>query len=118
MNIRPTVADARFAKPLDTDLIDNLLENHEFLVTIEEGSIGGFASHVANYINNIRTRKTTTIIKNIFFQDKFIDHMEPDDQYKEVQMDIDSIVRKIISLFDNKVINIKNFNKKKVDNIV
>ena len=117
-NIKPTVADARFAKPLDTDLIDHLLETHEFLVTIEEGSIGGFASHVLNYINNIRKKRTTTIIKNIFFQDKFIDHMDPDDQYKEAQMDINSIIEKITSLFDNKVIDIKNYNAKKVDNIV
>ena len=60
-NIKPTVADARFAKPLDTDLIDHLLETHEFLVTIEEGSIGGFASHVINYINNIKKKRTKTI---------------------------------------------------------
>ena len=118
LNIKPTVADARFAKPLDTNLIDYLLETHEFLVTIEEGSIGGFASHVLNYINNIRKKRTTTIIKNIFFQDQFIDHMDPDDQYKEVQMDIYSIIDKITSLFDNKVIDIKNFNAKKVDKIV
>ena len=117
-NIKPTIADARFAKPLDTDLIDHLLETHEFLVTIEEGSIGGFASHVQNYINNIRKKRTKTIIKNIFFQDKFIDHMNPDEQYKEVQMDINSIIDKITSLFDNKVIDIKDFNAKKIDNIV
>ena len=117
-NIKPTIADARFAKPLDTDLIDHLLETHEFLVTIEEGSIGGFASHVLNYVNNIRKKRTTTIIKNIFFQDKFIDHMDPNDQYKEAQMDINSIIEKITSLFDNKVIDIKNYNAKKVDNIV
>ncbi len=117
-NIKPTIADARFAKPLDTDLIDHLLETHEFLVTIEEGSIGGFASHVLNYVNNIRKKRTTTIIKNIFFQDKFIDHMDPNDQYKEAQMDINSIIEKITSLFDNKVIDIKNYNAKKVDKIV
>ena len=59
-----------------------------------------------------------TIIKNIFFKDKFIDHMNQDEQYKEVQMDINSIIDKITSLFDNKVIDIKNYNAKKVDNIV
>ena len=98
--------------------IRDSLETHEFLVTIEEGSIGGFASHVLNYINNIRKKMTKTIIKNIFFKDKFIDHMNPDEQYKEVQMDINSIIDKITSLFDNKVIDIKNYNAKKVDNIV
>ena len=44
--------------------------------------------------------------------------MDPDDQYKEAQMDINSIIEKITSLFDNKVIDIKNYNAKKVDNIV
>ena len=112
-NINPTIADARFAKPLDTKLIDNLIENHKFLITIEEGSIGGFASHVLNYIHNIRIKKTSITVKNIFFPDKFIDHMTPDEQYREVFMDVDSIIQKIKSFYDDKVIDIKNFNFKK-----
>ena len=64
-NINPTIVDARFAKPLDTKLIDNLIDNHEFLLTVEEGSIGGFASHVLNYIYNLRRKKLSTV-KNIF----------------------------------------------------
>ena len=44
-----------------------LVENHKFLITIEEGSIGGFASHVLNYIYNVRAKRTTTVVKNIFF---------------------------------------------------
>ena len=112
-NINPTVADARFVKPLDTNLIDNLLENHKFLITIEEGSIGGFASHVLNYVNNVKRKRSSTIIKNLFFPDKFIDHMNPEDQYKEVMMDVNSLVQKIMYLFDNKIIDIKNFNLRK-----
>ena len=111
-NIFPTIADARFAKPLDTNLIDNLLENHKFLITIEEGSIGGFASHVLNYVNNIRRKRSSTIIKNIFFPDKFVDHMKPEEQYLEVNMDTNSLVQKVLGLFDNKVIEIKNYNLK------
>ena len=112
-NINPTVADARFVKPLDTNLIDNLLEDHKFLITIEEGSIGGFASHVLNYVNNVKRKRSSTIIKNLFFPDKFIDHMNPEDQYKEVMMDVNSLVQKIMYLFDNKIIDIKNFNLRK-----
>ena len=112
-NINPTVADARFAKPLDTDLIDNLIEHHKYLLTIEEGSIGGFASHVLNYIHNIRRKKSNAVIKNIFFPDKFVDHMTPDEQYAEINMDVNSIVHKISELFENKVVDIKNFNLKK-----
>ena len=111
-NIFPTIADARFAKPLDTNLIDNLIENHKYLITIEEGSIGGFASHVLNYIHNIRLKRSSVIIKNIFFPDKFIEHMKPEEQYEEMKMDINSIVKKISILYDNKVIDIKNFNLK------
>jgi len=109
-NINPTIADARFAKPLDTKLIDLLIENHKFLITIEEGSIGGFASHVLNYIHNVRTKNSSTIISNIFFPDRFIDHMTSEEQYSEINMDVNSIIQKIKSLYDDKVIDIKNYN--------
>ncbi len=111
-NIYPTIADARFAKPLDTNLIDNLIENHKYLITIEEGSIGGFGSHVLNYVHNIRLKRSSVIIKNIFFPDKFIEHMNPEEQYEEMKMDVNSIVKQISRLYDNKVIDIKNFNIK------
>ena len=109
-NIYPTIADARFAKPLDTKLIDLLIENHKFLITIEEGSIGGFASHVLNYVHNIRRKNSSAIISNIFFPDRFIDHMTSEEQYREVDMDVNSIIQKIKSLYDDKVIDITNFN--------
>ncbi len=111
-NIFPTLADARFAKPIDTNLIDKLVENHKYLITIEEGSIGGFASHVLNYIHNIRLKRSSAVIKNIFFPDKFINHMKPEEQYQEINMDTNSIVQKIKRLYDDKVIEIKNFNLK------
>ncbi len=111
-NIYPTVADARFAKPLDTDLIDNLIENHKYLITIEEGAIGGFGSHVLNYIHNIRLKRSSIIVKNIFFPDRFIEHMKPDEQYEEMKMDTNSIVKEISRLYDNKIIDLKNFNMK------
>ena len=111
-NIYPTIADARFAKPLDTLLIDKLLENHKYLITIEEGSIGGFSSHVLNYIYNVKIKKTSAIVKNIFFPDKFIDHMKPEEQYEEIKMDAGSIAQKILRLYDDKVVDIKNFNLK------
>ena len=49
--IAPTVADARFCKPLDTQLIRQLAKEHEILITVEEGSIGGFASHVTHFLS-------------------------------------------------------------------
>tara|TARA_B100000575_G_scaffold190872_1_gene153971 strand:- start:12205 stop:14121 length:1917 start_codon:yes stop_codon:yes gene_type:complete len=111
-NIYPTLADARFVKPLDTELINSLIDSHKYLITIEEGSIGGFASHVLNYIHNIRLKKNSTIIKNIIFPDRFIEHMKPEEQYCDINMDTESIVKKICELFDDKIINIESFTSK------
>ena len=111
-NINPTIADARFAKPIDTKLIDFLLDNHKFILTIEEGSSGGFGSTVLNYIHNIRIKPTICNVKNLFFPDQFIEHQSPEQQYIEIGMDSDSIAKKILNFFDDKLINIQHFSKK------
>ena len=112
-NIFPTLADARFAKPIDAELIDDLLDNHKFLITIEEGAIGGFASHVLHHIHNIRKKNTLTKIKNIIFPDRFIEHMSPEEQYREISMDTDSIVINIMKFYQSdNIIQIDNFNSK------
>ena len=110
-NIFPTIADARFIKPLDTELIDFLLDNHKYLLTIEEGSIGGFSSNILNYIHNIRRKPTLTNVKNIFFPDKFIEHQTPEEQYREIGLDSESIANKVLNFYDEKVINLNNFSK-------
>ena len=103
-----TVVDARFAKPIDTDLLDQLLDNHKYLLTIEEGSSGGFSASVLNYIHNKRIKITSTKVNNIFFPDKFVDHQSPDDQYSEIGMDADSISKKILKIYEDNVINFQN----------
>jgi len=108
----PTLIDARFAKPLDTILLDNVLDNHEFIITIEEGSIGGFSSSVLDYVHNKRKTSTSSIIKNIIFPDKFVDHNTPENQYKEMGMDAESIYNKILSVISNQVVHLSNFTKK------
>ncbi|MDC0624412.1 1-deoxy-D-xylulose-5-phosphate synthase [Alphaproteobacteria bacterium] len=110
-NIYPTLADARFAKPIDKYLIDNLLDNHKYLITIEEGSSGGFGSSVLSYIHNERSKSTLTKVNNIYFPDKFIDHQLPEDQYKEIGMDADSIANKIIKFYQGNVIDFETYNK-------
>ncbi len=110
-NIYPTLADARFAKPIDKYLIDNLLDNHKYLITIEEGSSGGFGSSVLNYIHNERRKSTLTKVNNIYFPDKFIDHQSPEDQYKEIGMDADSIANKITKFYQDNVIDFETYNK-------
>tara|TARA_Y100001970_G_scaffold286307_1_gene408142 strand:- start:2562 stop:4484 length:1923 start_codon:yes stop_codon:yes gene_type:complete len=110
-NIYPTLADARFAKPIDKNLIDKLLDNHKYLLTIEEGSSGGFGSNVLNYIHNERIKTTSTKINNIFFPDRFIDHQSSEDQYSEVGMDANSIAKKIKQIYEDNVIDFQYYNK-------
>ena len=110
-NIFPTLADARFAKPIDTDLLDKLLDNHKYLLTIEEGSSGGFGSSVLNYIHNKRIKTTSAKVNNIFFPDRFIDHQSPEDQYAEIGMDTNSIIRKIKQIYEDNVIDFQSYNK-------
>ncbi len=110
-NIFPTLADARFAKPIDLNLIDTLLDNHKYLITVEEGSSGGFGSNVLNYIHNERAKPTFSKINNIFFPDKFIDHQSPEDQYREIGMDANSIANKIIKFYQDNVIDFQSYNK-------
>ena len=111
-NIFPSLADARFVKPLDTDLINFLLDNHKYILTIEEGSIGGFGSSVLHYVHNVRSTPTYSTLKNLIFPDRFIEHKSPDEQYKEIGMDSVSIVKTILDFIDNKIINLNKFNKK------
>ena len=102
-----TLVDARFAKPFDTNLMDNILDHHEYILTIEEGSIGGFSSIVLDYIHNQRKKNSSSKIQNLIFPDKFIDHNLPENQYKEIGMDALSIEKKILSLIASKEVNLK-----------
>ncbi len=110
-NIYPTLADARFAKPIDKNLVDQLIDSHKYLITIEEGSSGGFSSSILNYIHNERLKTTSTKINNIFFPDRFVDHQSSEDQYEEIGMDAKSITRKIKQIYENNVIDFQSYNK-------
>jgi 1-deoxy-D-xylulose-5-phosphate synthase len=92
-----TVADARFAKPLDTDLIKNLITNHHKLITIEEGSRGGFGSYVLEYLanNDLMNGKT---VRTLTLPDTFQDHDSPDKQYEEANLGANHIASLIESL--------------------
>jgi 1-deoxy-D-xylulose-5-phosphate synthase len=82
-----TVADARFAKPLDTDLIRQLVTSHRQLITIEEGSRGGFGAHVLEFIHNDPIIRSSDhpipIIRTLTLPDIFQDHDDPAKQYAE-----------------------------------
>ncbi len=78
-----TVADARFAKPLDIDLVERLAREHEVLITLEEGSIGGFATAVLDHLVRNDMIVDGLKVRPIFFPDRFLDQAKPYDMYTE-----------------------------------
>lgn len=97
-NISLTVADARFAKPLDTALIDQLVAHHSLLVTIEEGSTGGFGSYVLEYLSTSGALDHGKIkVRTLHLPDVFQDHHTPDTQYDEAGLTASHIVQKILA---------------------
>ena len=87
-----TVADARFAKPLDKDLIKRLAQNHEVLVTIEEGSVGGFGSFVLQYLAEDGLLDRGLKVRLMVLPDVFIEHGKPDKMYEAAGLSADGIV--------------------------
>ncbi|WP_339761072.1 1-deoxy-D-xylulose-5-phosphate synthase [uncultured Hoeflea sp.] len=87
-----TVADARFAKPLDHDLIRQLARHHEVLVTIEEGSVGGFGSHVLQFLANDGLLDGGLRVRSLVMPDIFMDHASPDAMYARAGLDRKGIV--------------------------
>lgn len=88
-----TVADARFAKPLDLEMIRKLALEHEVLITIEEGSIGGFGSHVLDYLSNEGLMEQGLKVRTMKLPDVFIDQDSPDAMYQQAGLTSDDIVR-------------------------
>ena len=97
----PTIADARFAKPLDEGLIQQLLDNHEIVVTIEEGSVGGFGSQVQQFSLNAGLLDYGRVrLRSMFLPDRFIEQGTPAGQYSEAGLDavaIAALVRAMIT---------------------
>jgi 1-deoxy-D-xylulose-5-phosphate synthase len=87
-----TIADARFAKPLDRDLILRLAREHEVLITIEEGSVGGFAAHVMQLLALEGAFDKGLKIRPMTLPDRFIDHDAPEKMYEAAQLDAKSMV--------------------------
>ncbi|MDD7969559.1 1-deoxy-D-xylulose-5-phosphate synthase [Roseinatronobacter alkalisoli] len=96
--ITPTVADARFAKPLDRDLILQLAAEHEALITIEEGAIGGFGSHVAQLLAEEGVFDTGLKYRSMVLPDTFIDQANPHDMYASAAMNAPDIEARILSV--------------------
>ncbi|WP_420847923.1 1-deoxy-D-xylulose-5-phosphate synthase [Nitratireductor luteus] len=87
-----TVADARFAKPLDEALIRALAENHEVLVTVEEGSVGGFSAHVMHFLAHEGLLESGLKLRPLVMPDIFMDHAKPEKMVADAGLDAAGIV--------------------------
>ena len=94
----PTVIDARFAKPLDRDLIDRTVQSHDALLTIEEGALGGFGAAVLTHLADSGAHDRGNKIRTLTKPDSYIDHMTPADQLSEAGLDPDTIACRALQL--------------------
>ena len=96
--IAPTIADARFAKPLDRDLILSLAQNHDAMITVEEGAIGGFGSHVSQLLADEGVFDRGFKYRSMVLPDTFIDHANPSDMYAAAGLNADDIETKVLDI--------------------
>jgi len=106
-----TIIDARFAKPLDEKLIIEVASNHEVLITIEEGSIGGFGSHVMQFLSDRGVFDRGLKFRSMILPDIFIDQDTPEKMYEAAGLDSVSIINKVEETLNSNIILAKNKNK-------
>ena len=99
-----TIVDARFAKPLDENLIWQLAITHEAIVTIEEGSIGGFGSHVIDFLTKKGLMDSNLKFRSMKLPDIFIDQDKPENMYKLANLDSISIEEQILDVLNSNII--------------
>ena len=100
--ISTTIIDARFAKPLDEELIIRCAREHDMMITIEEGSIGGFGSHVANLLAEKGIFDKGLKFRSLMLPDVFIDQDTPEKMYDVAGLNAKQITEKILDIFFNK----------------
>jgi 1-deoxy-D-xylulose-5-phosphate synthase len=98
LGLSTTVADARFAKPLDMELIKDLADNHEVLITIEEGSIGGFGAFTLQALAKIGSLDSGLKIRTLTLPDIFIDQDTPEKMYAQAGLDSKAIVETVFQV--------------------
>ncbi len=96
LGLATTVADARFAKPIDRDLVRNLANNHEVLITVEEGSAGGFGAHVVQYMLSEGLMDGTLKVRCLTMEDKFVDHGNVHQQYEAAGINASGMVGAVL----------------------
>jgi 1-deoxy-D-xylulose-5-phosphate synthase len=93
--ITPTIADARFAKPLDQAMILDLVKTHEALITIEEGAVGGFGSHVAQLLSDQGVFDRGYCYRSMVLPDVFLDQASPEEMYANAGLQAADIAKKV-----------------------
>ena len=93
-----TVADARFAKPLDVELVRQLAGSHEVLITVEEGSIGGFGSYVMQQLAEDGLLDSGLKVRAMVLPDVYLDHDSPEKLYAKSGLDAKGIVAKVLAV--------------------
>ena len=109
--VKCTIVDARFAKPLDEKLIMEVASNHEVLISIEEGSIGGFGSHVMQFLSDRGVFDKGLKFRSMILPDIFIDQDTPEKMYEAAGLDSKSIAIKVEETLNSNIILAKNKNK-------
>ena len=102
--INITIVDSRFVKPLDENLIWQIATDHEAVITIEEGSIGGFGSHVSNFLSEKNLLDRGLKFRSMMLPDKFIDQDKPELMYKTAGLDAQSIHDKVLDLLNSNIV--------------
>ena len=102
--IYPTIIDARFAKPLDEKLMWQVANDHEIIISIEEGSIGGFGSHLMQFFLEKNLLDSNKKFRSMVFPDKFIEQDRPEEMYKTAGLDSEGIVSKVLDTLNSKII--------------
>jgi 1-deoxy-D-xylulose-5-phosphate synthase len=109
--INITIIDARFAKPLDEQLIMEAATNHEVLISIEEGSIGGFGSHVMQFLSDRGIFDKGLKFRSMILPDLFIDQDTPEKMYEKAGLDSLSIASKVEETLNSNIILAKSRTK-------
>ncbi len=97
MGLSATVADARFMKPLDTAMLARLAANHEILVTVEEGGLGGFGAHVLQHLASTGALDRGLKVRTVTLPDTFIDHDKPEKMYERAGLTAPGIVATVLA---------------------
>ncbi|PHR94377.1 MAG: 1-deoxy-D-xylulose-5-phosphate synthase [Robiginitomaculum sp.] len=108
LGLSTTVADARFAKPLDKDLVRKLADEHEVLITIEEGAIGGFGSFVLQELAESGRLDQGVKVRSMVLPDIFIDQDTPENMYKLAKLDAQAITEKVFSVIGRDMANLSS----------